>query len=109
MSDRTISALSAKVGRVSDIYAERCDIKRDDDWYVLKLVEELGELNAEYLRLTGRGRKKDKSMQEIKSDLGAECADVLAHLLLFANHNKIDLEQELREKWFVYLDNDDKN
>jgi len=109
MSENSIATLTRKVERVSETYANRCDIKRDDDWYALKLAEELGELNAEYLRLTGRGRKKDKSMAEIRSDLGAECADVLAHLLLFAKHNKIDLEQELRDKWFVYLDDDDKN
>lgn len=104
MSERSIEVLSRKISQVSDTYAVRCGIRRDDDWYALKLVEEVGELNAEYLRLTGRGRSKGKSADQIRADMGAECADVLAHLLLFAKHNSIDIEQELREKWFVYLD-----
>ncbi|MCZ4272607.1 phosphoribosyl-ATP pyrophosphohydrolase [Maritalea porphyrae] len=107
MSGVPIDALSKKVALVSDRYAKRCDIRRDDDWYALKLVEEVGELNAEYLRLTGRGRTKGKTIPQIRDDLGAECADVLAHLLLFAQNNNIDLEKELREKWFVYLDKND--
>jgi len=109
MSEQSISELTAKAEKVSDIYAKRSEIHRDDDWYALKLVEEVGELNAEYLRLTGRGRRKGKSDSEIESDLGAECADVFAHLLLFAKNNNINLEKELHEKWFVYLDENDED
>jgi NTP pyrophosphatase (non-canonical NTP hydrolase) len=109
MSENTIEHLTGKVVRVSDTYATRCDIRRDDDWYALKLVEEIGELNAEYLRLSGRGRKNGKSDDEIRADLGAECADVFAHLLLFAQRNKIDLEKELHKKWFVYLKDNDNS
>ncbi|GLQ18939.1 phosphoribosyl-ATP pyrophosphohydrolase [Maritalea porphyrae] len=108
MSQLSLEELTHKVAKVSDTYARRCAIRRDDDWYALKLTEEIGELNAEYLRLSGRGRSKGKSADEIRADLGQECADVLAHLLLFAKNNNIDLEKELRDKWFVYLDDHDK-
>ena len=108
MSKLSLAELSEKVAMVSNTYARRCEIRRDDDWYALKLAEELGELNAEYLKLSGRGRKKGKSEDEIRADMGSECADVLAHLMLFAQHNNIDLEKELHKKWFVYLDDDDK-
>ncbi len=107
MNQFTLEQLTQKVAKVSDTYARRCD-SRDDDWYALKLAEELGELNAEYLKLSGRGRKKGKSESEVRTDLGHECADVLAHLLLFAKNNNIDLEKELHDKWFVYLDENDK-
>ena len=40
---RDLSELGAMVARVSDIYAERNAIACDDDWYLLKLQEELGE------------------------------------------------------------------
>ncbi len=52
--------------------------------------------------------QKGKSVGDIRADLGRECADVLAHLMLFARNNEINLEKELREKWFVYLDDHDK-
>lgn len=99
----SLSELSEKVEAVSRLYATRCDIRRDDDWYALKLQEETGELVAEYLRSTGRGRQKDKSAAEISGGLADEAADVLAQLLLFCRHNDIDIEAALERKWFRYL------
>ncbi len=55
---RTLAALTPLVAEVSDTYAGRNAIARDDDWYLLKLQEELGELAAEYLKMTSRGRLK---------------------------------------------------
>ena len=104
MSGHSLKDLEEVVAKVSDLYAARCDIQRDKDWYALKLTEEVGELNAEYLRLSGRGRKKGLSDSEIRENLGRECADVLAHLMLFARDNGIDLEHELKAKWFKQLE-----
>jgi NTP pyrophosphatase (non-canonical NTP hydrolase) len=100
----TLASLTDKVARVSDIYAENCGIKRDADWYLLKLQEELGELSAEYLRLSGRGRTNGMVASEIEDRMQKEAGDLLAHLLLFARHNGIDLEAALTAKWFRYLD-----
>ena len=61
-----LAPLSDGVQAVSDLYAERCDIKRDDDWYLLKLQEELGELVQAHLRLTGRGRLKGQSTEALQ-------------------------------------------
>ena len=100
---RSLSELGDLVARVSDIYAERNDIARDDDWYILKLTEELGELTAEHLKSTGRGRLKgatQKMVQQAKED---EAADVLAMLLLIARQNHIDLDAALERKWFSHL------
>ena len=97
--------LARKVGQVSDIYAVRNDIARDDDWYALKLQEELGELMADYLRLTGRGRRKGAAPEVIAQAMADEAADVLAQLLLFCDRHGLDLEAALQRKWLRYLDN----
>lgn len=100
---RSLPELGALVVQVSDIYAERNDIARDNDWYMLKLQEELGELTAEYLRSSGRGRMKGADADAVRVALEDETADVLAMLLLFARNSGIDLEAALERKWFKYL------
>src|SRR5690606_21236447 len=99
----TLPELTALMAEVSDTYAARNDIARDDDWYLLKLQEELGELTAEYLRTTARGRHKGDDDATIRVKLEDESADVLAMLLLFARNNDIDLDAALERKWFQYL------
>jgi NTP pyrophosphatase (non-canonical NTP hydrolase) len=100
---RDLAGLTSLVAEVSDTYASRNDIARDDDWYLLKLQEELGELTAEYLKSTGRGRLKGADAATIRTALEDEAADVLAMLLLFARNNGIDLDLALERKWFQYL------
>ena len=101
--NRTLSELLPLVAEVSDTYASRNDIRRDDDWYILKLQEELGELTAEYLKTTARGRLKGADSAAVRQALEDETADVLAMLLLFVRHNGIDVEAALERKWFQYL------
>lgn len=101
--DPRLSELSERVAAVSDIYAARCDIRRDDDWYLLKLQEELGELTAEALRASGRARRRDESPEEQRMALEAEAADLFAQLLLFCRHHDIDISAALERKWFRYL------
>lgn len=100
----TVSELGERIEQVSQLYAARCDIRRDDDWYALKLQEEAGELVAEYLRGSGRGRVGDRSAEEIQTALANEAADLFAQLLLFCRHNGIDVEAALERKWFSHLD-----
>jgi NTP pyrophosphatase (non-canonical NTP hydrolase) len=99
----TLSELTEMVAEVSDTYAARNDIARNDDWYLLKLQEELGELTAEYLKTSGRGRLKGADAATIRLALEDEAADVLAMVLLFARNNGIDLDAALERKWFKYL------
>lgn len=99
-----LSELSDRVERVSQVYAERCDINRDGDWFVLKLQEEAGELVAEYLRGSGRGRVGERPPEAIRQALEDETADLFAQVLLFARHNDIDLEIALQRKWFAWLE-----
>lgn len=97
---RTLIEIADDVARVSAIYAARNNIRRDADWFVLKLAEEAGELVAEHLRLTGRGRAREDEGGDALAD---EAADLLAHVLLFCRHNGIDIEAALERKWLKYL------
>lgn len=104
---RTLEELTDLVAKISDLYAERMNVERDDDWFILKLQEELGELTAEHLRLSGRGRLKGMSEDEIKRKRDDEAADLLAMMLLYARHNGIDLNAALDRKWFAYFNRPD--
>ena len=100
---RTLSELASLAAEVSDTYAARNGITRNDDWFLLKLQEELGELTAEYLKTTGRGRLKGTDAGTVRQALEDEAADVLATLLVFASRHGIDLDAALERKWFKYL------
>jgi NTP pyrophosphatase (non-canonical NTP hydrolase) len=94
-----LKTLQADVLRISDIYAEQHDIDRSGDWALLKVQEELGELTAEHLRISGRARGEADA-----SKLGDEAADVLGMLLIYCDRAGIDLEQAMQRKWLHWLE-----
>ena len=94
-----LKGLQADVLRISDIYAAEHDIDRDRDWALLKLQEELGELTAEHLRLTGRARGAPDAQA-----LGDEAADVLGMLLIYCDRAGLDLDQAMQRKWLKWLE-----
>jgi len=94
-----LASLQADVLRISDIYAREHGIDRDRDWALLKLQEELGELTAEHLRMSGRARGAADA-----GKLGDEAADVLGMLLIYCDRAGIDLEQAMRRKWLSWLE-----
>lgn len=98
--------IQRKVEAVSRIYAKNCDVRRDDDWYFLKMQEETGELLQAWLRLTGRGRQKGDAEAQIREQLEDELADCLAQVLLIAERFDIDVEKATERKWFKYLPGD---
>ena len=102
MQDR-IGDLTEMVAAVSDTYAARFGITRDDLWLLAKISEEVGELNAAWLSLHGRGRDRGQTPEALRALLADEAADVLAMLLLFARRNDIDLADALWSKWGRYL------
>jgi NTP pyrophosphatase (non-canonical NTP hydrolase) len=57
---------------------------------------------SKLLMMTGRGRQKDKTKDQITEDFHKEMADVFCHVLLLARHHKINLEKEVEEKWLVW-------
>lgn len=95
----SLSDLSALVLRISDIYAAKYGINRDQDWALLKLQEELGELTAEHLRLSARARGEGDP-----AALAREAADVLGMLLIYCDHAGIDLETAMADKWLKWLE-----
>lgn len=94
-----LKALQDDVLRISDIYAREYGIKRDRDWALLKLQEELGELTAEHLRLSGRARGTSDAAK-----LADEAADVLGMLLIYCDRAGVDIEQAMRRKWLSWLE-----
>lgn len=97
-----IAALQVEVESVSAYYAERYGIARTDDWLLLKLGEEFGELMQAYLAKSGQTRDKGRSPEEVDQDFGSELADVLAHVLLVAERFGLDLTAEVQRKWLVW-------
>ncbi|WP_341923480.1 phosphoribosyl-ATP pyrophosphohydrolase [Peiella sedimenti] len=89
--------------RISDIYAREHGIDRDraipgEDWALLKLQEELGELTAEHLRLSGRARGQPDAAK-----LADEATDLLGMLLIYCDRAGVDLEQAMQRKWLDWL------
>jgi NTP pyrophosphatase (non-canonical NTP hydrolase) len=84
---------------VSRLYAERFGIDRDDNWFLLKLHEEVGELTQAFLMRAGQARDKGFSPAELDRDFRAELSDVLAQVLIMARHFDVDVQSELERKW----------
>ena len=86
--------------------ADRFEIDGDADRFVLKVQEEIGELNQPYLVLSGQARRKNRSPRRPPAVFRAEVADVLCHVLVLAHHHKIDVVEEVCEevckKWLVF-------
>jgi NTP pyrophosphatase (non-canonical NTP hydrolase) len=95
----TLGALTQAAAQISDIYAGKYGIERDDDWFLLKLQEELGELAQAHLKLSGRGR--GVCADSARAD---EAADVLCQLLLYCRRFGIDPEAAVRAKWLSWLE-----
>ena len=83
----------------SEKYARANDNERDPDWFLLKLQEEVGEVTQAWNRLSGRGRSKGKTQEEMRQDLSDETADLLGHVLLLAHNSGLDLEASIKRKW----------
>ncbi|MCS5735806.1 pyrophosphohydrolase domain-containing protein [Herbiconiux daphne] len=94
-----IEGISADVEGVSGGYAEKFGIERTDAWFMLKLQEEVGELTQAFIDLKGMGRDRGRTAQENRNAFAQECADVLAHILLLARHEGIDLTAAIDQKW----------
>ncbi len=97
-----VSTLAAQAEAVSDIYAERFDIHRDATWYLAKLTEEMGELQAAYLAAQG-GQRGQVSSEDARQNLEDEAADLFGFLLVFAQWQGIDLADAFSKKWGHHL------
>jgi len=99
-----MNELTRKVKQVLERYCEEFpEVNVDRDYYPFKLNEELGECIKAYLMYTDRGRQKGLSKEEIRYEFENELADVFGFLLLFADHEHVDLEEVLKRKWLSRL------
>jgi NTP pyrophosphatase (non-canonical NTP hydrolase) len=97
-----LKQLTDEVEAVSEIYARKHGIARDDTWFLLKLQEEVGELTQAFLMRAGQARTKGRSPAQLESDFRSELADVLCHVLLMARHHGIELTAEVERKWLSW-------
>lgn len=95
---KDLAEFSHYAARVSAIYADRHGIERDDDWYLIKLQEEFGELAQVHLRLSRRGR--GEADETARAD---EAADLFCQLLVYCRRFGIDLDAAVARKWLVHL------
>lgn len=100
----SFKAATDPIQDVCDLYAQRCDIRRDDDWFLLKIQEELGELVQAHLQLTQRGRTKGATPAELEQARADEAADLLCMTLLYCRHFGIDPDEAVQRKWLSWLD-----
>lgn len=96
--DTDLKSLTDAVEAVSVRYAERFGIRRDVQWCMLKLTEELGELTQAYLKRTGQARI-DGDASDWERRFEDEMADVLGQLLVLAKLSGTDLQAALDRKW----------
>lgn len=94
-----LEELAGLFEKASEAYAASHGIARNDDWFILKMQEELGELTQAWMRLTARGRRQGRSDTELREDLANEAADLLGHILLFVHRHGIELAPAIRRKW----------
>jgi len=87
-----------EVETISRVYARLHGIERTDDWAVLKLGEEVGELTRAYLAATGRSRHQGEPA-ELADALRDEVADVLGMLMIVAHRLGVDLDEAVERKW----------
>lgn len=80
-------------------YAEKFQIRRDDEFYLLKMQEELGELARSFLELRGSEKKRKSSVEELKKKFAADVAVLIGNALILAHHFDVDVEANIREKF----------
>ncbi len=96
----TFEELQKGILKVAGLYSERFGVTIDQDFALLKLVEEVGE----YAQAVLVHRKKSKpekhvSENESKKLIANELADIIGLAIMNANLFGIDLENAIKEKW----------
>ncbi|MCX6744092.1 MAG: pyrophosphatase [Candidatus Parcubacteria bacterium] len=92
--------LQQKVIETSFDYGEKYNVKIDEDFALLKLYEEVGEL-AQAVLIHRKKSRPEKHVPEIisKKELAKELADVVGMVMVYANLMDIDLEEAIDKKW----------
>jgi len=94
-----LKELAAAFERASEKYSEAYGIARSDEWLMLKLQEEMGELTQMWMKLSGHGRRKGLGEEELRRAVADETADLFGMVMLFAHRHDIDLAAAIKRKW----------
>lgn len=97
-----LEELSKQIEEVSQSYAGKFAIRRDVDWALLKLVEEVGELTRAHLKLTLRSRVSRDEAESLRTSFEDELADVLGQVLVMAHIANVDLANAIDRKWLAW-------
>jgi NTP pyrophosphatase (non-canonical NTP hydrolase) len=97
-----LEELCDRVERVAQGYSRRFGVEQDDDWHILKLAEEVGELTQAYLMRVGKARDKGLTDAELDANFAGEVADVIGQALLIARRFGVDVLPALERKWLVW-------
>lgn len=94
------SELQTEINKNMDRYAEKYNVKVDENWAVLKLLEELGEFSQSII-IHRRQSRPEKFLPEVESkeEIAKELADVIGMAIVCAKLFDIDLEEALSKKW----------
>jgi NTP pyrophosphatase (non-canonical NTP hydrolase) len=96
----SISTLMDQLEAASESYARRYNFDRSDDWLMMKLLEEIGELVQANNRLTGRSRIKEPlTAEDLKHSLADELADSFGMIVVLARRHNVDLAAAIERKW----------
>lgn len=96
--------LVKKVLEVYDRYAEENDIPVNEDYAVLKLIEEVGEFSQAVIIKRGMCRAEKRVPPKVaQKNVAAELADILGLTILCADRLGVDLQGAIRDKWLHFL------
>ncbi len=95
--------MQSDVVSIARIYEKKYSIKVDEEFILLKLMEEVGELAEAVLTLNGKSRPEKKiSKKEAKKKLAHELADVVGIVMVCGDVYGVDLEKAIKEKWLKW-------
>lgn len=81
-------------------YAKKHNIHRYDEFYILKIQEELGELVRHFLELKG-SELKTSEVGKLQEKFEGDCVSLIGNALILALHFKVDIEKILVKKFPV--------
>ena len=92
--------LQEKIITNAESYGKKYGVKIDEDFALLKLYEEVGEL-AQAVLIHRKKSRPEKHLPEEKSraELAHELADVLGMVVVNAHLMGVDLEDAVNKKW----------
>ena len=92
--------IEKKVIATSEEYGKEYNFRVDEDYALLKLYEEVGELTQSILIQRKKCRPaKFLSDEESKKEISKELADVAGTVMVISNLLGIDLEDAINKKW----------